>query len=343
MKLILLQEIASQLEDLKKANLFGLKNNHALIISSLQERESLQKCGVFDFEDEESLITIKDGKLFSKDADIEIINYKTDFHKRNHGIIDESILQERTVTIIGLGSGGGQTAIDLLRCGVVNLILIDPDTVSISNLCRSVYDLADVGRKKTEALLEKLLRINPCANITLYDEDILKMPSDELNTIIEQSDLIFEATDSPRTKLLVNGLCRDNTPVIYPSIYKMGIGGDIFYSLPNFPCWECVFKSSLDEMMKQEKGAWDYSTDQAKPMPGLISDIAIVIARSVKIGLALLTGDQEDSIIEKITEPGCSLLVITNERNCYEGFNMPFNEVWAETKINPECSCQTLS
>ena len=55
----------------------------------------------------------------------DIFNYETDFTKRNHGIIDQSCLQERSVTIIGLGSGGSPIALDLIRCGVTNFNLID--------------------------------------------------------------------------------------------------------------------------------------------------------------------------------------------------------------------------
>jgi len=283
--------------------------------------------------------TQTDGTM--EEIEVEVINYTTDFNKRNHGILDESVLQQMTVTVIGLGSGGSALVLDLVRCGVTNLNLIEFDTVSISNLCRSVYDLPDVGRKKTESLLEKLLRVNPCVNIQIYDEDVTKMGYEKLMEIINSSDLIIEATDSAKTKILINGLARNNTPVLYPAVYEGGKGGDILLTLPGLPCYECVFHSILDEMKELKKGEWDYTTGQPKPMPGLISDISVVVARTVKLALALLTGDGEDSFVENITVPGCTLLFISNDKDCF-GFDQPFQELWKETEINPKCSCQTL-
>ncbi len=80
---------------------------------------------------------------------------------------------------------------------------------------------------------------------------------------------------------------------------------------------------------------------QAKPMPALIADIQVVVARTVKLALAILTSDQENSFLEKVTEKGSTLLLIGNESN-FSIFEKPFQEIWAKTEINPECSCQTL-
>jgi len=277
----------------------------------------------------------------SSEIKINVINYSTDFNKRNHGIIDESVLQERSVAIIGIGSGGSAIAIDLVRCGVTNLKIVEFDSVSLSNLCRSVYDLLDIGKKKTEAITNKLLKINPRLNLEIHDEDVLEMEHQKLTEIIDASDLIIEATDSVKTKVLINGLAYHSTPVVYPSVYELGKGGDVLFTMPGLPCYECVFKSIIGEMKSTKKGEWDYSTGQTKPMPALISDIQVVVARSVKLALAILTGDRKDSFIEKITEPGCSILFIGNEKNTFI-FDKPFQEVWAETEIDPECSCQSL-
>jgi molybdopterin/thiamine biosynthesis adenylyltransferase len=325
-----------------------------VIVSSLELKPGLEKVGFYspdnNTEKGSFIFSIIEGKLSCsliqdngkrEEMQIDVINYSTDFHKRNHGIIDESILQERIITIIGLGSGGSAIALDLVRCGVTDLILIDFDNVSISNLCRSIYNLYDIGRKKTEAILEKLLSVNPCVNIQLYDEDVCKMENKNLMKIIEKSDLIIEASDSAKTKILINGLAYSSTPILYPSVYDQGKGGDILFTMPGLPCYECVFNSILDEMKKTKQGEWDYSTNQTKPMPALISDIQVVVARTVKLALAILTGDQEDSFIEKITEPGCSILFIGNEKDTFI-FDKPFQEIWAETKIDPECSCQSL-
>lgn len=340
----MLNTIQKELQKTNHATLYGIKEAQTQIVCSLTKKKFLKKIGVFNANAELSF-SIKDGKIhcfnktINKDIPVEIINYTTDFNSRNHGIIDPSVLQNKTITIIGLGSGGSATALDLTRAGVVNFVLIDFDVVSISNLCRSVYDLQDIGKNKTSVIVEKILRINPCADIKAYNKNVLEMDYQLLCEILENSDLIIEASDNTKTKVLINGLAHHHTSVIYPSVYPEGKGGEIFFTKPGLPCYECVFSSILGKETK--KGDWDYSTGQAKPMPALISDIQVVIARSVKLALGMLTDNTENSFLEKVTEPGCSLLFIGNESQYYV-FNKPFQEIWAKTEINPECACQTL-
>ena len=136
----------------------------------------------------------------------------------------------------------------------------------------------------------------------------------------------------------------DTTIVLYPAVYDKGKGGDILFTVPGVtPCFECVFKSIYEQMKDVKRSEWDYSSDGSKPisMSGLISDIKVVASRSVKLALAFLTGDQDNSFLEKVTEPGCTMLFIGNESD-FSIFDKPFQEVWAETEINPECFCQTL-
>ena len=222
-----------------------------------------------------------------------IINYSTDFGNRIQGVVDPSVLQGRTVTIIGLGSGGAVTAEDLVRSGVGNLNLVDFDTVSASNICRSIYDLTHIGEQKAEALSKKLIRINPDVNINIYDEDVLKMDIKTLRQIIKISDIVIEATDNIKSKKYISGLTINTTIALYPAVYDKGKGGDILFTVPGVtPCFECVFKSIYEEMKDVKRSEWEYSSDGTKPvsMSGLISDIKVVASRSVKLALAFLTG-----------------------------------------------------
>jgi len=277
----------------------------------------------------------------TREKSLDIVNYATDFNSRNKGIIDTPALQTRAVLIVGLGSIGSSVAVCLLRSGVTRFHLIELDIVSVGNICRSEYDLLDIGQAKTDALSRKLSHINPSADIHLYNEDVLEMDSEILTEVIESSDLIIDATDSYRTKILINGMAYHTKPVIYSSVYDSGRGGDILFTLPGLPCYECIFKPIIDDMKALKKGEWDYTSGKAKPMPALLADIQVIVARTVKIALGLLTADTELSFIESITEPGCSMLFVGNERDVHV-MEKPFQEAWAETETNQECSCQTL-
>ncbi|MBT6562552.1 MAG: hypothetical protein HON76_08495 [Candidatus Scalindua sp.] len=358
MNVTILDTIIDELEDKEKALLYGYRDERGAIALSFNKKDTLECTGVF-FKDQDAhqledwkgnfIYSMNNGHLdcfylssdgSRKDVELETFNYVTDYASRNQGLVDPSDLQQKTVAIIGLGSGGSMIAQDLMRSGVTKLILVDFDTVNISNLCRSAYSLSDLGKKKTDALYENLLRINPLAEIETYDIDVLKFDTVKLKEIIDSSDLIIEGTDTVKTKLLINGLAHDNTIVLYPSVYDFGKGGELLFTTPDTPCFECVFGSIVPEMLEVKKGDWDYGTGQVKPMAGLVSDIRIVVSRTVKLALGFLSKGK-DSFLDKITEVDCTLLLIGNENNFFI-FDKPFQEVWAETEINPECICQTL-
>ncbi len=358
MKVTILDTIIDKLKDMEKAILYGYRDERGAIVLSFEKKDTLDCTGMFFInQDEQNLEDWKDNFIFSmnngkldcfylsrngsrKEVDLLPFNYATDYGSRNQGLIDSSVIQQKRVVIIGLGSGGSMIAMDLIRSGVTKMILIDYDTVEISNLCRSGYELSDIGKKKVDALYEKLLKVNPCAEIERVNMDLLEMDPEKLSEIIESSHLIIDGTDTVKTKLLINGLAHYNTPVLYPSVYDSGRGGEILFTTPNTPCFECVFSSIVPEMLEVRKSDWDYETGKVKPMAGLISDIRIVVSRTVKLALGFLVDDQ-NSFLDKITEENCTLLLIGNEKDFFI-FEDPFQEVWVETSINPECICQTL-
>ena len=158
MKIMILDRIAAQLKTMNQAVLYGVTDKHAFTVSSLRSAPGLERIGVFSSMEEileENELVLSFSKagpiqafLGNEEYPVEIISYATDFNKRNKGLVDESVLQKLIVTIIGLGSGGASIALDLIRCGVTHLYLIEFDTVSLSNLCRSVYNARRRGQKK---------------------------------------------------------------------------------------------------------------------------------------------------------------------------------------------------
>ena len=89
------------------------------------------------------------------------------------GINEEGqiILANRKVCIIGLGALGTIASQYLVRSGIGEISLIDPDTIEESNLHRQInYDLNDIGELKSEVSKKKLQEINNTTNIFSYNE-----------------------------------------------------------------------------------------------------------------------------------------------------------------------------
>lgn len=109
-------------------------------------------------------------------------------------------LKQHTIGIAGCGGLGSNCAVALLRSGIHSLIIADFDIVSESNLNRQFFFSDQIGLKKTKALKDNLLRINPNANISEYD---LKITKENISTIFGNCKIIIEAFDLAEMKKML--------------------------------------------------------------------------------------------------------------------------------------------
>ena len=81
-----------------------------------------------------------------------------------------TLLQSKRVILFGIGGVGSWCAEALIRTGLIHLTIVDGDTVQTSNLNRQLpATQTTLGHPKVEALKERLLSINPDADIeTIY-------------------------------------------------------------------------------------------------------------------------------------------------------------------------------
>ena len=130
-------------------------------------------------------------------------------------------LQERfssaAVAVCGLGGLGSNIAVSLARAGVGHLILIDFDTVDITNLNRQQYKADQLGRPKAEALADNLRDINPYLD---YRSITARLTEDNISSLLSGADVICEAFDRADQKsLLVNTVLEQlpRTPLVAAS------------------------------------------------------------------------------------------------------------------------------
>ena len=84
-------------------------------------------------------------------------------------------LNNSKVAIFGIGGVGSFTAEALGRCGIGTLVLIDYDDICITNINRQIHATRKtVGKPKVEVMKERLLDINPDANIIIHRSCIMK-------------------------------------------------------------------------------------------------------------------------------------------------------------------------
>ena len=109
-------------------------------------------------------------------------------------------LQKAHVAVFGIGGVGGYVVEALARSGVGSFALIDNDTVAVSNLNRQIIALQNtIGQYKVDVMRERILAINPQAQVCVHRCFFLPENADEFD--FEQYDYVVDAVDTVTAKL----------------------------------------------------------------------------------------------------------------------------------------------
>ena len=123
-------------------------------------------------------------------------------------------LHRARVAVFGIGGVGGYTAEALVRSGIGAIDLIDPDDVSVTNINRQLFAThSNVGKPKVEVARQRLLDINPNAEIQLHPVFYTPETADQFD--FTQYDYIVDAIDTVTGKLcLAERAFAAGTPII---------------------------------------------------------------------------------------------------------------------------------
>ena len=111
-------------------------------------------------------------------------------------------IAQKRVIIFGVGGVGSWCAESLVRSGIRQLTIVDSDRVCITNINRQLMATTKtVGHVKVEALKERLLTINPQAEITALQRIFTQETSASFD--IDSYDYIIDAIDSLKDKALL--------------------------------------------------------------------------------------------------------------------------------------------
>ena len=113
-----------------------------------------------------------------------------------------SSIAEKRVIIFGVGGVGSWCAESLVRSGITKLTIVDSDNVCITNINRQLMATTKtVGQVKVDALKERLLSINPSAEITALQQIFTAETAESFE--LDTYDYIIDAIDSLKDKALL--------------------------------------------------------------------------------------------------------------------------------------------
>lgn len=229
------------------------------------------------------------------------------FHRVDGAMGGRGRLADVRVVLVGLGSLGGAVALALARAGIRRFVLIDPDRLSIDNICRHVGTIHDIGRPKVEVVQEMLHAINPEVEVTPIPKalawdlpwlgagiDLERMLAEKGRTVVITTCAAHIAERQLNAVALERG-----TTVIYAAALGAAEHGRIFRVIPGeTPCYECILAAQDADPAQFPRFIRDGVPGERVPylepaLPGLgvdIMQIAMITGRFTLQTIARLEG-----------------------------------------------------
>jgi adenylyltransferase/sulfurtransferase len=172
-------------------------------------------------------------------------------------------------TIIGAGGLGGPIALSLAAAGI-ELVILDPDDVELSNLHRQLqFTTQDLGQPKATRLAGLVVARGGTARGVVG-----RWRPEDADEHTQDADLLVDASDDPATKFAAADWAVANGRA-YVIAAALRYGGNVMAGAPGFACYRCLFEEPGEAPTCGEAGVLG-------PVVGAIGGLAAAIC----IGLA---------------------------------------------------------
>ena len=132
-------------------------------------------------------------------------------------------LNDAKVAVFGIGGVGSFVCEGLARSGIGNFILVDYDKIDESNINRQlIATVKTIGKCKADLMKERILEINPNANVEVYKE--FYMADSKSNIITKDLSYVVDCVDTIMAKIAI--ICNCDALDV-PVISSMGTGNKL--------------------------------------------------------------------------------------------------------------------
>ena len=172
-------------------------------------------------------------------TDHEILRYNRQISLKAVDFDGQEKLKESRVLIVGAGGLGCAASQYLASAGVGKIILVDFDTISLSNLQRQIlYTDADMGKPKAEVAKVRLQSINPNIEVQAV---VKKCDDAEFAELIRQVDVVVDCTDNIDVRNQLNLQCfQQKRPLVSGSAIRFEGQVSVFTYADNEACYQCL-------------------------------------------------------------------------------------------------------
>lgn len=205
----------------------------------------------------------------------------------------QDVLRDARVMVIGAGALGNEVLKNLVLLGVGRILVVDFDTISVSNLSRTVlFRPDDIGKRKAPTAADRAgeMALESTSVVAALDADIVW----ELGLgIYRRMDLVIGCVDNDEARLSINRAARSvGKPWINGGIFELS--GSVTTYGGDGACFECTVTA---DQIADAQSRYD-SCEQVKKryvaeerMPTVQVTSALVSALQVQEAVKLLHGE----------------------------------------------------
>ncbi len=201
-------------------------------------------------------------------------------------------LKSSRVLVIGAGAIGNETLKNLALLGIGNILVCDMDTISVSNLSRTVlFRKEDAGKKKAEtaALRTMDMSLEPTCSVDYFEGDIVW----ELGTgVFRYFDVVIGCLDNVETRFALNRGCRlVSKPWIDAGISELS-GNIKVFGANEGACYQCFASDDELKAIRMRYACDDFKKRMfsEQKMPTVQISSAIVSALQVQEAIKIILG-----------------------------------------------------
>jgi len=241
----------------------------------------------------------------------------------------QDVVSSSKILVIGAGAIGNETLKNLALLGVGKIFICDMDTISVSNLSRTVlFESGDVGKDKADIAAKKVKHMsnNPDCKVDFFVGDIVNKLG---HGVFRRFDVVLGCLDNMLTRANVNRrCCLLQKPYLDAGISELGLSLNAHH-YPNSSCLECGIDSKALERERMIR----YSCDVFKKRA-----IQEGQAATVLISTAIASGLQVQETIKalhQLKEIDLEVPIKYGKKYYYQGMNHVFEQM--SVPLKDEC------
>jgi len=171
--------------------------------------------------------------------DDETLLYNRQIVLLGFGLEGQEKLKDSRVLIVGLGGLGCAAALYLAAAGVSHLVIVDFDSITLSNLQRQILHRDErIGVPKVESAQRELSAINPHIRIDAIKD---QLDNKHMAAHITACDLLLDCSDKVATRERLNRLCHaQRKALVSGAAIRLKGQLSVFTYHPGEPCYRCL-------------------------------------------------------------------------------------------------------